>query len=551
MSKEKQAQQDTQSKTRINKPVQEEMRGMETAVTNPIPALQRAYTDPRRLSPADAKILQRTIGNQALGRLTIQRKMTVGPVGDKYEQEADAVAAKVVNKINAPTQTPTTQRQEEEELQMQAIVQRQEEEELQMKSLPSISKLQRQEEEELQMQPSSTTEGEEISTDIEGQIESAKGGGRPLSADTQSSMGQAFNANFSDVKVHTDGQADTLNRSLQARAFTTGQDIFFRSGEYNPDSSSGQTLLAHELTHTVQQGFTAQRTTVQRMTIRERIALLTNNGLKGEKESINKQKEAITKRIKDNYGIDLDQDAGINAIKASYSTAPAPVRNGLKARDWTLQELQDVETALSRYGALLGNKRDAEHGAQSVTSFSRLEQGIDEDSTGTTYELENTTAGETFTNNITMFDAGTTVSDFVTDKSNPTSQEHRMGFRGTIEHELSHALIENLKIGNSKKIIRRWVSEFDFWSRIFVAAYPTIQDAKDAGVEVPITTYGGDSAKEDLAEALMFYFEKPGALEANCPLRFKFIKDVIEPVLKPDENSIDEEEDSGLSTLFD
>ncbi|MBR8841045.1 MAG: DUF4157 domain-containing protein [Stigonema ocellatum SAG 48.90 = DSM 106950] len=66
-------------------------------------------------------------------------------------------------------------------------------------------------------------------------------------------MVQAFGTDFSGVKVHTDSRSDHLNKSVQARAFTTGQDIFFRQGEYSPGSHSGQELLAHELTHVVQQ----------------------------------------------------------------------------------------------------------------------------------------------------------------------------------------------------------------------------------------------------------------------------------------------------------
>ena len=58
---------------------------------------------------------------------------------------------------------------------------------------------------------------------------------------------------FSDVRVHTDAEANELNHDLQADAFTTGKDIFFRDGKYNPASSDGQKLLAHELTHVVQQ----------------------------------------------------------------------------------------------------------------------------------------------------------------------------------------------------------------------------------------------------------------------------------------------------------
>lgn len=60
-------------------------------------------------------------------------------------------------------------------------------------------------------------------------------------------------ADFSGVKVHTDAQADQLSRSIQAKAFTTGQDVFFRQGAYEPGSRGGQELIAHELTHVVQQ----------------------------------------------------------------------------------------------------------------------------------------------------------------------------------------------------------------------------------------------------------------------------------------------------------
>jgi hypothetical protein len=66
-------------------------------------------------------------------------------------------------------------------------------------------------------------------------------------------MGQAMGADFSGVKVHTDAQSDQLNKSIQAKAFTTGQDVFFRQGAYEPSSQGGQELIAHELTHVVQQ----------------------------------------------------------------------------------------------------------------------------------------------------------------------------------------------------------------------------------------------------------------------------------------------------------
>jgi hypothetical protein len=95
---------------------------------------------------------------------------------------------------------------------------------------------------------------------MEATIQGARGGGGPLARAVRQPMETAFGADFSSVKVHTDGTADALNRGLQARAFTTGQDIFFRGGEYDPRSRSGQELLAHELTHVVQQtGATPRR----------------------------------------------------------------------------------------------------------------------------------------------------------------------------------------------------------------------------------------------------------------------------------------------------
>ena len=89
--------------------------------------------------------------------------------------------------------------------------------------------------------------------DVESAIESTRGGGQSLDGGAQARIGRALNADFSGVRVHTNAQADGLNQSLGARAFTVGQDIYFRRGEYDPGSSNGRELLAHELTHVVQQ----------------------------------------------------------------------------------------------------------------------------------------------------------------------------------------------------------------------------------------------------------------------------------------------------------
>jgi len=84
-------------------------------------------------------------------------------------------------------------------------------------------------------------------------INSARSGGQALDRQVQDEMGSALGHDFSHVRVHISGEADALNQQLSAKAFATGSDLFFREGAYNPGSSSGKELLAHELTHVVQQ----------------------------------------------------------------------------------------------------------------------------------------------------------------------------------------------------------------------------------------------------------------------------------------------------------
>ncbi len=93
----------------------------------------------------------------------------------------------------------------------------------------------------------------EADTDIGERIRSASGKGSPLGGDVQRTLESGLGAGMSNVNVHTDSEADHLAKSVDSVAFTTGSDIFFRSGAYNPGTSEGMHLLAHEATHTVQQ----------------------------------------------------------------------------------------------------------------------------------------------------------------------------------------------------------------------------------------------------------------------------------------------------------
>jgi hypothetical protein len=88
---------------------------------------------------------------------------------------------------------------------------------------------------------------------LEAAIERVRGYGQPLAPSIRQPMQRAFGTDFGRVRVHTDAHSDMLSRLLDAKAFTTGTDIFFRQGTFAPESQRGRELLAHELTHCVQQ----------------------------------------------------------------------------------------------------------------------------------------------------------------------------------------------------------------------------------------------------------------------------------------------------------
>ncbi len=156
--------------------------------------------------------------------LVVQAKLTVGSSTDNAEREADSIAQMVTGILRHPSggdvsrdfaQAPASR------IARKAVI---------------------------------GAAGGAVDTDVEQQINSARSGGRPLDGKIRRRMEGAFGADFSGVRMHVDEQSDQLNSKIQARAFTTGSDIFVRRKDYNPTSPDGETLLAHELAHTIQQG---------------------------------------------------------------------------------------------------------------------------------------------------------------------------------------------------------------------------------------------------------------------------------------------------------
>ena len=98
-----------------------------------------------------------------------------------------------------------------------------------------------------------------VSPELNASIKGSLSEGNPLPDKVRSFMEPRFKANFSKVKVHTSQKSAAMNVQLSAKAFTVGNQIFFGRGQFQPDSDEGKELIAHELTHTIQQGAAIQR----------------------------------------------------------------------------------------------------------------------------------------------------------------------------------------------------------------------------------------------------------------------------------------------------
>ncbi len=259
------------------------------------------------------------------GKGAIQPKLKIGQPNDKYEKEADSVADTVVQKLSSPpsllkgesahtntsplggrgaVQRKCATCEQEEKLQK-----KEDKEEISLKE-ESIQRkpifesnddntsplgergatIQRKcadcgatlEDEKAEISPSGGGEGgrtpskeeplmmkseggETVGTSaLQSQLNASKGKGASLPENTRTDMESTIGADFSGVSIHTDSNAVQMNKDLGAKAFTHGSDVYFNQGQYDTSSSGGQHLLAHELTHTVQQGGAAATPTVQK-----------------------------------------------------------------------------------------------------------------------------------------------------------------------------------------------------------------------------------------------------------------------------------------------
>lgn len=173
----------------------------------------------------------------------IQPKLMVNAPNDVYEQEADAMADSVMRMSSNEAVKPVAS--------------------LIGKSLQrKCTHCEEEEKKPVMRKAEAGNSGMSVSYSFAASLNASKGGGAPLPQGTRSFMENAFSTDFSGINIHTDKQALKMSQSINAKAFTYGSDIYFGAGEYSPDTHRGKSLLAHELTHVLQQSMNIQRQVV-------------------------------------------------------------------------------------------------------------------------------------------------------------------------------------------------------------------------------------------------------------------------------------------------
>ncbi|WP_295721203.1 DUF4157 domain-containing protein [Mucilaginibacter sp.] len=262
----------------------------------------------------------------------LQAKLSVGAPDDALEHEADNVADKVVNMPENSFIQHKTHFSEGRKAQLSPLT-------------GSIQK-------------KNDISGTAVPSDVGRQIESSKGGGNTMDEGTKSFMESRFGTEFSDVKIHTGAESGQLSKALNAQAFTVGKDIYFNQDKYNPGTKSGKRLLAHELTHTIQQGDVPQ--SVQRDT-----------------DVVNMPPMTITAGMPDTSSLTTPVPAG--SMTASRPQADIELNSQLPetvlpftAGGW---DGNDIANKLGQYDRMPGTDSDTVRCVQAVALMSHILMG--------------------------------------------------------------------------------------------------------------------------------------------------------------------------------
>jgi hypothetical protein len=365
-----------------------------------------------------------------------------------------------------------------------------------------------------------------------------------------------------------------MSRSIGADAFTSGRDIFFRQGAYQPTRPEGRSFLAHELTHVVQQG-------------NRQISPFVQRGIFGKFKQAwkNRQDRAASREkiqeIEEKYGVKIG-DQELDYLKSRPDTMERHLegmqeswkpktswkdklfkRNRLSdnqppleeqsqklyeiykerrkkltsaSKEWTSEELQNIEDVLQRFAPLLSEDRPEEWGPQPLLHLARFSHSIHSDED----ERESDNTFVRGNAHIEMYDPA---------YNNPEFQDADQQFRAVLTKEIAMGLLTFIRQNSHSTMMVEFRNLMPYWSENLISQYARTKDgepakdkgdidedatrraAADNGVEAPLTLSGMKDSYEDFANAVMFFFEDPARLQREGPERFQFVQEHVTPYL--------------------
>lgn len=418
---------------------------------------------------------------------------------------------------------------------------------------------------------------------VPGQIAAAlrrsRGGGEPLPSPVVGPMSEHFGLDLDAVRIHSDSTAGALAQSMQASAFTHGNDIYFAPGAYRPASDDGQRMLAHELSHVAAQRTGADKGVVGRLTVGraddpaetaadrsadKAMAALrrsvspgavhlptldliptdeirrwpwskktkdTEKGpapdypktvtIGGEQIDVaSKEEETEAEKIGDelrkDHGIDLSSATTVAAIKKQYTNVPQGVTDQLATSTWSMLELRALSEAASYYAAILGSNRDDSSLASSAQGMTTIGKLKNAiDTNRTTGDLDDSTLGESFS-------ASKNLGLFEAGTTAKDKNFVRPGKKKTdVQTSLTATAIHEMAHALVQPTeLSNWTGALGYWTDSYTAS-------GKKGAEKPPTSYGKTNAAEDLCESVSMYFVNRATLKKKCPEREKFVDAVV------------------------
>lgn len=269
-------------------------------------ALSSRQTTKQPFKPTK-KVKPVTISHADSIKNILQPKLKIGQANDQYEQEADRVAEQIMrmpesestSKANTNSFSNINSSQQHAIVQRSCAACREESDLIQRKKQPALTS--------------------EVPANITTSMQSLKASGSPLAQSERSFFEPRFGTSFSGVRLHHNQSAAKTAESIQARAFTLGQHIVFGAGQYSPGSAASKKLLAHELTHVIQQKG-ASSSVIQRYTCQNNPATAPSSGMSDCRTENSRPSHAnVTINFSENQsGIGSAAQTALSGVAASW-----------------------------------------------------------------------------------------------------------------------------------------------------------------------------------------------------------------------------------------